>query len=111
MFAVGMRSCAIAVHFCPRGFALPLLVALPFGLLTILIHFVFLFSYRQVSNGEPEEDKESLPANPPVTDLGTGNQGTADDPEAEIPANPSREFLKFANQALQLNVSFRVVLI
>ena len=26
---VGMRSCAIAVHFCPHGFALPLLVALP----------------------------------------------------------------------------------
>ena len=26
---MGMRSCAIAVHFRPRGFALPLLVALP----------------------------------------------------------------------------------
>ena len=32
MFAVGMSSCAIAVHFHPRGFALPLLVTLPFGL-------------------------------------------------------------------------------
>ena len=33
MFALGMRSCAIAVHLNrPRGFALPLLVALPFGL-------------------------------------------------------------------------------
>ena len=29
MFTMGMRSCAIAVHFRPRGFALPLLVALP----------------------------------------------------------------------------------
>ena len=25
--SAGMRSCAIAVHFRPRGFALPLLVA------------------------------------------------------------------------------------
>ena len=32
MYTAGMRSCAIAVHFRPRGFALPLLVALPFGL-------------------------------------------------------------------------------
>ena len=30
MFTVGMRSCAIAVHFHARGFALPLLVTLPF---------------------------------------------------------------------------------
>ena len=29
MFAAGMRSCAIAVHFHPHGFALPLLVTLP----------------------------------------------------------------------------------
>ena len=29
MFTVGMRSCAIVVHFRPRGFALPLLIALP----------------------------------------------------------------------------------
>ena len=33
MFAAGMHSCAIAVHFRPRGFAVPWLVALPFGLL------------------------------------------------------------------------------
>ena len=32
MFAEGMGSCAIAVHFRPCGFALPWLVALPFGL-------------------------------------------------------------------------------
>ena len=32
MFAAGMHSCANAVHFHPRGFALPWLVALPFGL-------------------------------------------------------------------------------
>jgi len=30
MIAAGMRSCAIAVHLSPRGFALPLLVSLPF---------------------------------------------------------------------------------
>ena len=32
MYAAGMRSCAIAVHFRPCGFALPLLVTLPSGL-------------------------------------------------------------------------------
>ena len=32
MFAAGMHSCVIAVHFCPHAFALPWLVALPFGL-------------------------------------------------------------------------------
>lgn len=68
-----------------------------------------MFSYQQVSNEEPEESKRAPPANPPVVELGAGNQGTADDPEAEIPANPSREFLKFANQALQLNVSFSTI--
>lgn len=70
------------------------------------IHFNFLFTYQQVTNEETEVDKKAPPAIPLVEEFGTGNQGTADDPEAEIPANPSREFLKFANQALQLNVSF-----
>ena len=32
MIAAGMRSCAIAVHFCPCGFALPLLCCFAFGL-------------------------------------------------------------------------------
>ena len=61
-----------------------------------------MFSYQQVSNEVPEVDKRA----PPVVELGAENQGTADDPETQIPANPSREFLKFANQALQLDVSF-----
>ena len=65
-----------------------------------------MFSYQQVSNEEPEEDQGAPPSNPPDLERGVGNLGNADDPEAEIPANPSREFLKFANQALQLNVSF-----
>ena len=74
--------------------------------ISILINFNFLLSCQHVSNEEPEGEKGAPPANPPVVELGAGNHLTADDPEAEIPANPSREFLKFANQALQLNVSF-----
>ena len=65
-----------------------------------------MLSYQQVSNEVPEVDKRAPPANPPVVELGAENQSTADDPETQIPANPSREFLKFANQALQLDVSF-----
>ena len=69
-------------------------------------YLILLISYQQVSNEEPEEDKRAPPANPPVVELGTGNQSTADDPETQAPVNPSREFLKFASQALQLDVSF-----
>ena len=91
----------------PCDIFLPNLLPLLLYEISILMHFSvnFLFSCQQVSNEEPE--KATPPANPPVVELGAGNQGTADDPEAEIPANPSREFIKFVNQARQLNVSFR----
>ena len=44
----GMRSCAIAVHFRPRGFALPWLVTLPFGLLKKHL-FLPIYSFAVLS--------------------------------------------------------------
>lgn len=67
------------------------------------IQFNLLFTFLQVSSQEPEVDKAAPPPNPPAEEPGTGDQET-DDPE--ITQNPSREFLKFTNQALQLNVRF-----
>ncbi|KAJ7392503.1 Cilia and flagella associated protein 46 [Desmophyllum pertusum] len=58
-----------------------------------------------VSSQEPEVDKAAPPPNPPAEEPGTADQET-DDPETEITQNPSREFLKFTNQALQLNAEF-----
>lgn len=63
-------------------------------------------TFQQVSPQESEVDKAAPPPNAPAEpEPGTGDQDTADDAEAALAQNPSREFLKFANQALQLNVS------
>lgn len=58
----------------------------------------------QLSSQEQEADKPVPPPDPPAAEPGNYNQDTAD-PDIEATQNPSREFLKFANQALELNVS------
>lgn len=52
---------------------------------------------------EPEADRTAAPHDPPAAEPGHEKQNTAD-PETEAPQNPSREFLKFTNQALELKV-------
>ncbi|KAL9983920.1 hypothetical protein ACROYT_G006166 [Oculina patagonica] len=61
---------------------------------------------EQVSPQESEVEKAAPPPNAAAEEPGTGDQGTTDDPEGEVAPKPSREFLKFANQALQLNAEF-----
>ena len=57
----------------------------------------------QVPSRELEADKAATPPDPPAEEPGAENQGIAD-PKTEAIQNPSREFLKFTNQALELKV-------
>jgi len=59
----------------------------------------------EVSPQELEADKPAHPPDPPAVEPEHENQDT-EHPETEAPQNPSREFLKFANQALELNAEF-----
>lgn len=66
--------------------------------------FIYLFIFRQVVPlQELEADRTAPPPDPPAAEPGPENQDTAD-PETEATQNPSREFLKFTNQALELKV-------
>ena len=68
------------------------------------LSFIYLFIFRQVvPPQELEADRTAPPPDPPAAEPGPENQDTAD-PETEATQNPSREFLKFTNQALELKV-------
>jgi len=64
----------------------------------------------QVSPQELEADKPAHPPDPPAVEPENENQDT-EHPETEVPQNPSREFLKFANQALELKVRSNIGLL
>ena len=52
---------------------------------------------------ELEAGRTAPPPGSPAAEPGPENQDTPD-PETEATQNPSREFLKFTNQALELKV-------
>ncbi|CAH3151990.1 unnamed protein product [Porites lobata] len=54
---------------------------------------------------ELEADRTAPPQDPPAAEPGPENQDSAD-PETEATQNPSREFLKFTSQALELKAEF-----
>ena len=66
--------------------------------------FICLFIFGQVVPlQELEANRTAQPPDPPAAEPGPENQDTAD-PETEATQNPSRVFLKFTNQALELKV-------
>lgn len=66
--------------------------------------FIYLLIYAQVPPHEPEADRTVQPPDLPTVEPGPEKRDITD-PETEAPQNPSREFLKFTNQAVELKVS------
>lgn len=59
--------------------------------------------YAQVLPHEPEADRTARPPDLPIVEPGPEKRDITD-PETEATQNPSLEFLKFTNQALELKV-------